>query len=189
MHVAGNSEQDPYFKTGGYFIANLILWSSFITIAIVHTKSRKILLFFLLLLGLFLFVGLLPGSAFLRYWMFLPLVLLLLVIWTYTHHARELQPVFNLVLILQVFIFLFVVIHNLSLFPTKISPTYIQERLQNLYFESEHYRLPNEYIEPVCIVSPDTRMGFLYKLANPEIKIYSALHEGDCNGGVTLIVK
>ncbi len=181
MSSVGVPKDDPIFKTGGYFVVNLLLWGTFLLLSCWYTKDRKGIYSFLFVLGSFAFVSLLPGSKYLRYWLFLPLDLLIVTLWMYQRNAGKLKQLFDIVLFLQLFVFLFVSYQTSRIiFPRDLNPSGIMQSLNYLEnVKQEDYTITN--IEsPVCIVTGDTRDGFLYKLSNPTLAIQSATEEGQC---------
>ncbi len=188
MGIAWGPKQTgtPYYKTGGFFVANLVLWGVFILASVAAMRSRKSLLLLLLVLGSFVYVSLLPAAYLLRYWLFLPLELALLTLWAYKNDPIRLKSIFKAVIVLQLAIFSFVVYKvgftvtaGNGVLPTEYTWYHLQDGVQNLDYIRQQYHLATDPSALVCVVG-DTRMGFYYKIANPQVPIQSALTDELC---------
>ncbi len=179
MSTAGSSAEDVSFKTGGYFVANLILWSSSLLLGCWYCKDRRYLGYTLVALGAFAVVSFFPVPYYLRYWLFLPMDLCIVVLLMYRRFAEQLRPVFGLVVILQVAIFLFVSYQvSADIFPRGLSPSYVQQTLSSLVMGAKQGVV--QAGSPACVVFGDTRQGFLYKLAHWDLPMQSVVKESDC---------
>ncbi len=179
MSSSGNDEYGINFKTGGYFVVNLVLWSGFLLIGNWFVKDSKDLNYLIIALASFAVVALLPVPYYLRYWLFLPMNLALAALLLFEKHARHVMQSFALVLLLQFPIFIFVT-HQLKtiIFPPSYELGYIRQSLIENYERDGQEDLDTP--SPVCVVFEDTRQGFLYKLLNPDSVIQAVTTEEEC---------
>ena len=176
------AKKTAFFKTGGFFVANLVLWSVFLLISAIYARSRKYLPWIAFVACNFLFVSLLPSSYLLRYWMFLPVELAILTLWVYRHNPVQLKAIFAMVLILQAGIFCFVAykVRNATFPPPSYTIQNLGRAVVNLDSIIRPYQLAGQTSSLICIAGGDTRMGFLYKLSNPQVAIQAAGDDSQC---------
>ncbi|MEI6291756.1 MAG: hypothetical protein WCP19_15145, partial [Chloroflexota bacterium] len=183
--VWANNKLQAY-KSGGFFAGNLALWFAFLLVSISVTKKKETIAGFLFILSYFIFTGLLPSSFLLRYWLFLPLNLAIILLWTIKNNPVEMLPVKKLVLILQICLFSFVIFQNINFFtsiPWKIN---FRSPIVNYGSMFQVYKIKVQSSDFVCVIG-DTKQGFKYKLANPEMKIESAVNQELCQSSTYVI--
>lgn len=171
--MPGNLQEYVFFKLGGFFVANLVLWSMFLLVVLLHKRDRKMIFYTVFLIVSFFFVGFLPSSGLLRYWLFLPLVCILVVLLVYEKVEDDQRTTKLLFNFLQLAIFAFVVYQNYYVFVPRNDLNHWVTR------ETSYERLQASYHldgnEPVCIVHKrDNRLAFLYKLANMSLSVQDA---------------
>ena len=187
MGSVWKDRSSPGYKSGGFFGVNLVLWGSFLLISFFQTKKREYLFWSIFVVCNFLFVGFLPAALLLRYWLFLPLDLAILTLWVTKKNPIELRAVFNLVLLLQIAIFFFVVYQNRNLVPglDMINRVEIIEQYVNGF--NPELKIMTDQKGYVCVIG-DTRQGFLHKISNPDLQIQSAQTERECLGTTIIVI-
>lgn len=167
MWTSAKVDLSLYSKTGGYFVANLVLWAAVISVAFLYAGTQKMKMYAIFVLSGFIFVGFLPVSYYLRYWMFLPINLAVLVLLLYIKSDSTQKPFFHLTIMLQIAIFLFVMYQiKGDVFPESFRPGYLTSSVSALYAPSS-IKTEEAVGQQLCVVSEDTRQGFLYKLSHP----------------------
>ncbi len=177
--MPGNLQDNIFFKLGGFFVANLVLWLMFLFVVLLYKRDRKMVFYSVFLLASFLFAGFLPSSGLLRYWLFLPLIFILVVLLVYEKvddGQKMTKLLFNL---LQLAIFCFVVYQNHNIFiPGKSLNQTVTNEVNYANLQSAYHL---DFKSPVCIVHKrDNRQAFLYKLANTSLSIQDARITAEC---------
>lgn len=158
-----NPADEPFFKLGGFFVGNLILWFVVLIIATLETKDKLLLRLLLAAFILFIGIGFLPSSDYLRYWMFLPMILGISMLFFMKKAGWTGRSVATVVLLLQFAIFANIAYQNRTYFtPIPLSSEQVL---------IDQYDLP-EGTAGLCVTDLPPR-GILYERANPDLKIQS----------------
>lgn len=180
MWTSAKVDMSLYSKTGGYFVANLILWTAVTLVVFLYADDKKTRTYTIFVLASFVVVGFLPVSYYLRYWMFLPINLAVLTLLLYVKHADAQKPLFHLTLMLQVIIFAFVIYQiKGDVFPRSLVPRYLFSSMSELYAVPSNNADNSDNLQ-LCVASTDTRQGFLYKLSHPGDSIQFVTDQADC---------
>ena len=173
--------EEPYWKSGGFFVVNLLLWGGFVLVSAAYATEAALWRRLGLVAACFFFIGWLPSGILLRYWMFLPLILVMLVFWTYRRNTDRLRPLFHMVVMLQ-FASLSFVLYQLryEILPRPQVLSELSAGLENLRSIARTHRLHVESPGFVCVVTLDPRQGFWFKLANPDLAIEETLEAEAC---------
>jgi hypothetical protein len=171
-----NIYQGTPMRYGGFFVANIVLWwlCSFMVLR-KNKDSRLIIIGFILIL-FWLFVGFIPVSFELRYWLFLPIILAIVTL-VFLKEYRNSDPdatLYIFVNCLQIIIFIFVLYNTHGY----ISPSQDYKSITSSYgYSFADYDIIVK--TPTCLVGkmPDT---FLYKLENPNMDIQASYRAEDC---------
>lgn len=165
------------FKVGGFFVANIILWGVYVFYIAIKHKDKLAGRLLLSICILLLFAAfLIPTSRYLRYLLFWPMIFGIFTSWLEQRYHNKEKSLNQFFVILQIFIFLFVVRHSYyALEPKKAS-------------NFEGYKLNTEAAS-VCIVSSDNRKALLYKLGNPDKRIQEVKDISECREGDFVVEK
>lgn len=161
-------KESKSFKVGGFFVANIILWGVYTFYITIKYKDKLagtilLVLYFLLFLAGFI----IPASRYLRYLLFWPMIFCVFTLWLEQRYQNKEKSLNQFFVILQIFIFLFVLRHSYyALEPKKAS-------------NFEGYKLNTEAAS-VCIVNSDNRKALLYKLGNPKKRIQEVKDISEC---------
>ena len=165
-----NPNDEPFFKLGGFFIGNLILWFVVLIVSTVETKDKLLLRLLISVLILFVGIGFFPSSDYLRYWMFLPMILGIAMLFFMKKAGWMGRSVATVIFLLQFAIFANIAYQNRTYF--RPSPLSSEQVLIN------QYDLP-EGTAGLCITDLPPR-GILYKIANPDLNIQSITEMNLC---------
>lgn len=156
-------------KIGGFFIANLLLWiCSLIAMFSVISGLRKYWIALANLLCL-LVVLVCPYPYLLRYWLFLPIVLVASIFLLEREHCEKTLQIQKLNSLLQFAIFIIVV---------RLCETYIFGSHANPNIDQ--FKLPKISNNEACLVAPE-REAMFYMLANKGRKFQFVESKETCN--------
>lgn len=158
-----NPADEPFFKLGGFFIGNLILWFIVLIIATKETKAKLLSRLLIAVIIMFIGIGFMPSSDYLRYWMFLPMILGITMLFFMRKAGWMGRSIGAMVLLLQFAIFVNVAYQNRTYF--KPLPLSSEQELIN------QYDLP-EGSTGLCVTDLPPR-GILFERANPDLAIQS----------------
>ena len=178
--MPGSLSENIFFKLGGFFVANLILWSIFLLTVFSYNPSKKKNFYFIVLITSFLFVGFLPSSGLLRYWLFLPLVFILVVLLFYEELDNSQSLLKTMFVFIQLMLFAFVTYQNIDVykFRERFNQT-VTHDVSYAYLQTTYHL--EDMDSSVCIVhSRDNRLAFLYKITNMSFSIQDARSASDC---------
>lgn len=175
MSNGGSAWNYDFFKLGGFFIANLLLWSSIIILSLRGRQRSTAINASIVIVISTGVVAVLPYAFFLRYWMFLPLMLAVAALALLRTDIAGAKSIYQVVFPIQAAILLFVLVNA--------APLIIPRNLDLLPSGESHgvqlpaYKLSTD--EPSCVVG-GAPYGFLYKLSNEDIVFQLALNQSEC---------
>lgn len=165
-----SNTNNPSFKLGGYFVLNLVLWGATLIILPFRYMDKRLMVLGGFLIVLFVLVGLFTKDPqFLRYFMFLPMFMIVLVLLTIkVFQERE-----------KTFIAFFLAIQIASF-------TFVNYQLQHLYSPVSREGNVANYVsvvepnEAVCVSGADWRFAVIVKYANPDSIVEASRDQVNC---------